>query len=301
MKNFNPSKKYIAYLIILNLVFCYNLLGQSNSIPTINQQKSHILKSKINNLTYYLNVSLPKHYSENDTSQYPVLYMLDGNWAFPIAHVARTSVDIFGGLENVIIVGIEYEWDKSFTPWWTNRWQDFTPTKDSINDENPEWSKIVGLPGGSLTSGGAPVFLNVIKNEIIPFIDEEYKTSLDRGISGHSLGGLFVSYCLFTNPDLFKKYGINSPSLWWDNKEILNIEKSYSDSHSALEADVFISVGGLESKTMISGVEELVDTLQSRNYQGLQITSHVFEGEDHISVMPAMISRTIKVLYSTEK
>jgi predicted alpha/beta superfamily hydrolase len=39
-------------------------------------------------------------------------------------------------------------------------------------------------------------FLNLLKTEIIPFVDKNYKTNSDRGIAGSSLGGLFTAYRL---------------------------------------------------------------------------------------------------------
>jgi predicted alpha/beta superfamily hydrolase len=207
---------------------------------------------------------------------------------------------MFGRLEDVIIVGIEYEWQQSLTPWMTSRWKDFTPTTDSTSDENPAYKKAFGLPDGSLTSGNASVFLTVMRNEIIPFIDKEYKTTANRGISGHSLGGLFVSYCLFSAPKLFNRYGINSPSLWWDNKEMFNIEKSFSEQHKILPVNIFMSVGSLEGKLMTPVMTEFADTLRSRNYNGLHLTTHIFEDETHTSVVPAMISRTLMVLYGVK-
>jgi hypothetical protein len=44
-----------------------------------------------------------------------------------------------------------------------------------------------------------------------------------------------------------------------------------------------------------------VDTLRIRNYNGLSLTTHIFEDEDHMSVMPANISRTLKVFYGKKE
>ncbi|TVP44877.1 MAG: alpha/beta hydrolase [Mongoliibacter sp.] len=301
MKIYTTNIKNIAFLILISAVSSYKLLAQTNSSPTINKQQSHVLKSTINGHTYNLNISLPQNYSINDTTHYPIFLILDGNFSFPIAHASRTIMDMFGELENIIIVGIGYEWEESFIPWQTDRWTDFTPTKDSITDENPVFRETFELPSGSLVSGGAATFFDVIKNEIIPFVDKEYKTTTDRGISGHSMGGLFVSYCLLSNPGFFSKYGINSPSLWWDNKVMFDIEKSYSENQTELSAKVFMSVGGLEAKSMVLAINEFTDTLRSKNYNGLHLTTHVFENETHTSVIAAMINRTLKILYSPEK
>jgi predicted alpha/beta superfamily hydrolase len=144
-------------IVLLILTGTYKSIGQTSEIPVINQNEESILNSKISKTTYHLNVSLPQHYSSKDTIHYPVLYFLDGGLAFPIAHAARTSLDLFGELENVIIVGIEYDWEKSYTPWMTKRWKDYTPTKDTAFDASPGYIKAFGLNEGALSSV-APLF-----------------------------------------------------------------------------------------------------------------------------------------------
>lgn len=280
-------------ILLFILMGTYNSFGQTNEIPVINQKEENTLTSKINNTKYHLSVSLPQHYSSKDTTHYPVLYILDGGLAFPIAHAARTSLDLFGDLENIIIVGIEYDWEKSYTPWMTKRWKDYTPTKDTAFDANPGYRKAFGLNEGELSSGGAPVFINVLKKEIIPFIEKKYKTTTDRGISGHSYGGLFAAYCLFSDLKLFNRYGINSPSLWWDKKVMFKIEKKFSEQNQSLPVNIFMSVGSLEGQSMTPVMTAFADTLKSRNYNQLNLTTHIFDEETHMSVVPAMISRTL--------
>lgn len=301
MKNYVSNAKKFTVLILFLVISTYELIGQTNSIITINQKQELILESKINGTTYHLYISLPQHYSSKDTTHYPVLYLLDGGWTFPIAHAARNAVDAVGDMENIIIVGIEYEWEQSLTPFFTGRWKDFTPSKDAKTDENPYFRKSLGLPEGSLSSGGGPVFLNVMRKEIIPFIEKEYKTNSDRGISGHSFGGLFASYCLLSAPNLFNRYGINSPSFWWNNNEMLTIEKIFSEHNQSLPVQIFMSCGSLEGELMAPIMTAFADSLRSRNYKGLNLTTHIFEDETHLSVIPAMISRTLRVLYSAKK
>jgi predicted alpha/beta superfamily hydrolase len=294
-----------TYLKIYFSTFLFCLasavLAQSTTAPTINQKQEHVVKSKINNNTYHLSVSLPMHYAAKDTTRYPVLYLLDGGLNFPIAHAARMAMDMTGELEQFIIVGIEYEWEKSLQPWMILRWKDFTHSKVIGADTNKAFLRLVDLKKGDLLSGGANNFINVLQKEIIPFIENQYNTNNDRGISGHSLGGLFASYCLFTQQNLFQRYGINSPSLWWNKREMFFIEKEFSEKNTALPARVFMSVGSLEGASMTPLMVAFADSLLTRNYTGLNLSSHVFESETHMSVLPAMISRTIKVLYGKNK
>lgn len=297
-------KKAPQNLALLTLflfsVFSIPSIGQ-HPIPIINQQQQHAITSKITGVNYQLSVSLPMHYTESDSQTYAVLYLLDGNYTFPTAHATRTGIDIFGGLDNIIIVGIGYTWEQSLQPWFANRWADFTPTSSTSIDTASTVLSSFGLNKGDLKSGGADAFIEVLKKEIIPLIDKNYKTNADRGISGHSLGGLFAGYCLVKEPTLFQRYGILSPSFWWDGGGVLAMEEKYSTQNQALHVKVFMSVGSLENPNMVSTMRAFSDTLKSRNYTGFQLTTQVFEEEDHMSVIPASISRMLKVLYPSEK
>jgi predicted alpha/beta superfamily hydrolase len=290
-----------SFLILVIAGFL--MLGESGiqaqtSDMVINQKQEHILKSKINGNTYHLYVSLPMHYSPLDTMHYSVLYMLDGNYWFPVAHSARYLLDFGNEIEQVIIVGIGYNWEYSIEPMFYSRMTDYLPFKDISFDTSSYWKSFVG--GRTLSSGGGPAFLNVLRKEIIPFIDNQYKTNHDRGIFGHSGGGLFSAYCLFTATDIFQRFGIFSPSLWLKNNEMFKMEKSFSKQHNTLNAKVFMAVGGLEG-FMVTDMTAFADSLKRHNYKGLILTKHIFEDEDHLSVYPAILSRGLRVLYGNMK
>jgi predicted alpha/beta superfamily hydrolase len=140
-----------------------------------------------------------------------------------------------------------------------------------------------------------------MKNEIIPFVEKKYKTNGDRGIAGHSLGGLFTAYCLLSEPDLFHRYGINSPSFWWDKNKMFEMEKAFSEKNKNLNAQVFISVGSREGESMVPKMTAFADSLKIHNYNGLILTSQIFDNETHFSVLPSSISRTLRVLYGVKR
>jgi len=290
-----------AVPLLLAIAFGTKSAAQARPVPTINQQKKHEIKSKINGHVYPVFVSLPKNYSKTDTVHYPVFYILDGNSGFPVAHAARQMLDLVGAIEDIIIVGIGYEWDKSYQPWFTTRWNDLTPTADTKADTSQQYLGALSLPKGSLNSGGTERFITILKTEIISFVQKEYKANEDRGLYGHSLGGLFAAYCLLKEPGLFRRYAISSPSVWWDNRKILDIEKSFSANNQGLNAQVFLSVGSLEGDMMVSGMNALGDALKSHSYNGLSLTTQVFDGETHFSVFSSSVSKAIRVLYPVKR
>jgi hypothetical protein len=60
-------------------------------------------------------------------------------------------------------------------------------------------------------------------------------------------------------------------------------------------------VSSLEGQSMTPIMAAFADTLKSRNYKGLNLTTHVFDEETYGSVVSAMISRKLRVLYGSKK
>jgi predicted alpha/beta superfamily hydrolase len=282
----------IVAIILLNVTLS---AGQNSSSTALPGAKQHIIKSSFNSKTYRLDVLLPKNYKALDTVHYPVLYVLDGKYSFTSFYSIRAVLDLGKEISNVIIVAIDGN-NLSETDWMGNRFNDFTPS--NIPQADSVWSKMFNLPYGTLKSGGASSFLSTIQKDIIPFIDKRYKTNSNRGLFGHSLGGLFVGYCLLSKPDLFQKYSMNSPSFWWNNGEMLTLENAFAKRNPNLSAsDIFISVGAFEGSMMISPVTHFADSLKA-HYAGLKITSQIFDAETHLSVVPTASCRTLKAFYN---
>ncbi len=279
---------------ILSLVLIAPINAQGAPPVTLTGTQQYDLKSTVNGREYRLYVAPPVGYVKGDTTRHPVLYLLDGHFAFPAAVAAREYMGLFRELEDVIIVGIG-EGDYNFTSWFIDRWRDYTPSADPATDSVS--AKQYKLAAETVRSGGGRDFLQVLRNDLIPFIDTAYRTTGDRGLSGHSLGGLFTAYVLFTAPDLFQRYGINSPSLWWNDSEMFKTESAFAAANKKLPKRVLLTVGANEGASMVPPMAKFASVVGSRGYQGLVMDTVVFQGETHTSVGPAMMSRTLRVLY----
>jgi predicted alpha/beta superfamily hydrolase len=181
-------------------------------------EHDHSIASKIMERDYQLYISFPSGYSTKDTISYPVLYVLDGSRSFQIFNPINKRFSSIGKIKDVIVVGIGSGLDAQ--SWAINRYFDYTISVDTLSERKAD--KKYGVPKGTVKTGGAGRFLESIKNEIVPYIDKHYKTNNDRGITGHSLGGLFTAFCLINSDGYFTRFGINSPSLYWDDDEFLN-------------------------------------------------------------------------------
>lgn len=252
--------------------------------------------SVVNGQNYRVFVALPPNYSNKDTIHYKTLYVLDGNDHWPLVVQSHRLIQAgFMGNRSpdwpeYIIVGIGYPAE---TYWNTMpfRAPDYTPTQNVMED-----SVLIKPFGVNRRTGGATEFLQVIKNEIIPFIDRTFLTNDDRGIIGHSLGAGFVAFALFKEPTLFNKYALLSPNFWRDNNFLISEESEFAKKNKQLPKRIFIARGAVETNAITNSTPQMIDSLRSHGYVGLDLQTYIFPEEKHFSVIPAAISRSLQVL-----
>lgn len=274
-------KKYRIIVIWFILGFTFSFCNAQDREQTtiagkdsalLFRKEVRIVHSDIMDDNFRIEVSLPAVYYRSDTT-FPVLFSTDANRNFGIIS------DLVNGLSfpinyipYTVVVGIGYPIN-GLEEWGARRHNDLTPSYDSIRSENwyKNLKKISGRGDLNVKSGQADKFLLFIQQELIPFIEKEYKVSkANRGIAGFSLGGLFSIYAMLKSPETFKYYFAGSPSLWWDDEIILKNEKMYANNHDDLDVRLYMSVGEFESTDMIEGMKKMEEQLKSRNYLNLQ-------------------------------
>lgn len=288
----NRMKK-IAFSFFL-AVTAFTLFAQTAEPAKLYGAVSYDIPSKITNSSIRISVSLPQGYDQNANKKYPVLYVLDAFYSFPLMHELNKMMA--GEIEPVIIVGIGDD-RMSIPEWIISRYPilsfDNSPYEDSFHVAN----LLKGAPV-KLHSGDGEMYYNVIKNEIIPFIETHYRTNEDRGLTGHSLSGLFTSRVMFSDHGYFTRFGINSAPLFVKDDETLNLERKFYQSKKELKGRVFISAAALEGKNLFEKrASHLANALRSRKYKNLKLEFVVFQNESHVSVLGAMSSRTLYALY----
>ncbi len=283
-------------IIRITIGFLVMFLHEKGAVGQATQQTETkmVVTSSFNAKNYVLHISLPAFYSADSDTRYSVLYVLDGNYSFASFHSLRQILDMGNEIEEVIIVAIGDE-TNTFKDWLANRHNDFTTSQ--LAQADAMFDKFFKMPEGTLHSGGADLFLKTLKTDIMKRIEKAYRTNGDNGLSGHSLGGLFAGYCLLVEPDLFSRYGINSPSFWWDPHQLKNLQTAFAKAGPGKKTNIFISAGKLEGEMMLAPIASFNEALRLQNDSNLKINYHIFDDETHLSVVPACSSRTLKVLY----
>jgi len=233
-----------------------------------------------------LNVYLPEGYTKNDTIKYPVIYLLDGSADEDFIHVVGlVQYETFSWIDRIpksIVVGIAT----------VDRKRDFTfPT--SIEEDKKR------LP----TTGGSQKFIDFVSKELQPYIEKNYKGNRSKTIIGQSLGGLLATEILFTQPTLFNKYIIISPSLWWDNASILKQNPRILDADFLSKIDIYIGVGkeGLAptKNPHVMEVEAniLADKLKYTKSKNVKTYFDYMPEEDHATSSHPALFNAFRLLY----
>lgn len=217
---------------------------------------------------------------------YPVIYALDGNATFAtLADAVRLQTRSPHGFDPAIVVAIGAEGDKPFDN--AGRVRDFTTPA--------EISRLPVPPSGEESwdnHGSADAFARVIDEDIKPLIAARYPVDAGRlTLFGHSLGGFFTLHCAFSRPESFSAFFAGSPSIWWGGQELLGRTGAFQERLAGLEKKprLAIGFGGGEVDGMLADGRALAKQLEAM--AGLDFTYREFEGEEHISVLPAILGR----------
>lgn len=259
--------KVIPFSLAIILGLFINIVAKAQTISTnpldliITGTEVQFFKSELNNKDYKLYINLPENYKENPDKTYPVFYKLDGQWSFSSVVNSYHGHRYDGMVPELIIVGISYAGENA--DYGALRGNDFTPTVQEFVSN----------------SGGAELFKQVLKEEIIPLIDKNYRSSkTERALAGTSLGGLFTHYVLFSEPDLFNAYLITNPSFWWDNDYSFKQEVNYSKQYNKIDARVMYVSGEIDA---VDDVKRMVNQIEGHKYEDLSIKKEIVKNVGH--------------------
>ncbi len=223
--------------------------------PALTQEFA--IQSTANGATYNIKVGLPANY-DTSVEKYASIYVLDGKENFEFVSNQCKEISDQLAVPNVVVISIGWGQDRSI---------DYTPSKVSS------------------VTGGGPEFLDLIKTQLIPAIEERYRVDTTRNsrvILGHSYGGLFGAYAFSAHNSLFGNYLLLSPSLWFDDLITLQFEKDNREKNNSREQLVFMGLGEAENAgRMQAPFEAFYQTLRDK-YVHFKVEKNKEENLDHV-------------------
>jgi hypothetical protein len=246
----------------------------------------------------------------------PVVVMADPWAAFGTAVEILRLFRLAQMVPDMVVVGVGYR-SAAMDDIVRLRTRDLTPTVDAgrVSESQPE-----------SMMGAADRFLAFLRDEVAPWLAGRHGADPgDATFVGYSLGGLFATHVLLTDPGAFRRYAIGSPSLWWDDGVTFATEEAYAAANADLRARVHLSVGGLETLAgrrrfveqlapepraaaeaedaedppvdMVADMQRMAAALRGRGYPSLELESEVLADEYHETAAPQALSRAVRWLY----
>jgi len=258
-------KRFSRFANICLLLFVSAVVTQAQHVPG----KRDSLYSGILNENRVFQVSLPNGYQPGSSEKYEVMYILDEGNINLIAPI-QTFTEQEGYMPPLILVAVHN----------VDRNRDFLPTNAPA------------IP----TSGKADKFLSFFKNELIPYINKTYPTNGSNILYGHSFGGVFSTYALLTEPQLFDYYLAVDPSYWWNNEFMNKLAAQKINQPLPSHKSIFIT--GREGQGFAGmGLPGMDSVLKSKAPSELNWKIVAYPNETHGSVRLKSIYDGLRFFY----
>jgi uncharacterized protein len=228
-------------------------------------------------------------------SQYPVVYVLDGQVFFEEIKgiLNRLSKETGKSTANeMIVVGIGNIWQRD---------RDYSPTHVASSP---------GVdPQACAVSGGGEKFIQFLEKELFPYVQSKYPASPVRLLIGHSMGGLEAMNILLKHPGMFDYYAVIDPGMWWDNQKLLTESKKILANRTFEKTTLFLAVAnpkGLdmnvsqiktdtsEKTALIRPSLTLVDYVRQNQQNKLRFDWNYYKDYDHMTVPAPAIYDALK-------
>lgn len=260
-----------------------------NSFASLGQVSDYGCKTESLNLLskdgqeYLIKVTLPENYDSQ--KEYETLYYLDSWWLSELALGANAILNLSEKIEDIVLIGISL--NGNLKDWNIQRTMDFTPSEYNMGFEMKAGKGDNGITLNKQNTGGADIFIEFIETKIFKLIESNYPNiGENRTLLGHSYGGLFSFYTIQQKPQLFSNFIIISPSLWWNNSELLKKELFYAFEQSKSTNSIYLCYGNSESKLISKSNQEMDIILIGLEKENLDYKFKVFNETNHNSILP---------------
>ena len=262
--------KFVGFILIVFITHKLCLAQDPGQNLQIGTHK--VLHSDILNEDRNVYIFLPEGYS-NSGSKYPVLYNLySNNRDFHFNTGIVSGLSRMRIIPEMIVAAVDLG----------DGMRDLTPTK------SPDYGP---------TSGGAANYLKFLKDELIPYIEDNYRTQAERLFWSHSIGGLFGLYAFLSEPGLFTACLVSSPFFVYDQNEkyLIKNTESFLKKRSGQEGFIYICVG--DEPRLITQIEEFLGILEDKKTDGLKWIYDKMPNESHMSIIARSLTEGLRAKY----
>ena len=254
---------------------------------------THVLRRRDVDRRYQLWVAMPMGYRADASQPYPLVVCCDAPWTFGTAVDTTRILSMSRETPRCVVAGIAH---------------DTTDTREMLDLRAVDYTvtpaeapPMTGIRAPAAETGQAEPFRQWLAGDVMPLLYDRYHVGEPTYV-GHSFTALFGLHVLFNAPDMFARYLLASPSVWWDREEqgdgvMFRLEAEHAAAGGDPAVKVFMSMGEHETDEY-SPQARFHDQFSARGYRNIDLTWHVFPGENHNTVVGPAVSRGLRALYA---
>jgi predicted alpha/beta superfamily hydrolase len=259
-------------LLTLFLLGATQLIAQV--IPEIETIKIH---SKELNQDREIYIYKPYYYDEYFLKHYDVMFVFDAHRKeyFNLANSLSYFIDKNDVNGEFIVVGIPANLKLDDY----NRNDDFLP-KPVYDEQNFFYGQ-----------ANQKAFMEYVSNEVIPYIDNNYRTLKNRLAVGHSLGASFILSTLIQKPETFDNFIAVSPNFSYDRQRLANEFINFNFNKLKSQKFIYLSHADEDNywRSWKPSRDKVYNHLNETKTQKIKYNISSFPDYDHLySFLPAL-------------
>lgn len=250
--------------------FKYLLLTLLVSVSLYPQKTLQDVPSRVFNDTQVVTIVTPPSYDKNEDKSYPLLVVLDGEYLVDPFEGILSYTSYWDDLPEVIIVGINHEGVEN-------------------REYNTQTYESTGLPEGQ-----GDQFYQFVSNELIAYMEKNYRVAPFRIVAGHNLTAGFLNFFLYRDKPVFNAYISYSP--------VLPLEMETRVANALQDVDKRTYYYLATASGDVKSIKKKIDTLNT-NIRGvenpkLNYKFEEFEGASHYSLVALGIPNSLYFIFS---
>lgn len=250
---------------------------------------------------------------ETPEAGWPALWLLDGNAVIGTAVDAMRAQAFWPTGTNIgwgALIAIGYPTDAPYDSF-RRSWDLGPPPGQTYPPFHPD--------GPEVKTGGGAEMARFLLEDVTDFLAG--KLSLDttkQALFGHSFGGLFALWLMFTRPDAFSIWIAASPAITWEDSFLLGHLERFTAPENVRR--VHLSAGEWEGDQLApfqdfgpDAADRKVKAAQTRTVaaaqdfaqiladRGINAGFEIYPDETHMSVLPIAINRAIRWAFALDE
>lgn len=270
-------KRYTFFVLLFAFISCTSQAQTSEPYIVKNARVHKVPSTIVPNQIYEIRVALPADYETAPDKEYPIIVVLDGQWNFTLTSDIAGKLAYDGMIPEAITVGITWGGEGDIP--------DLLRFRDFLRPEIPF------LP----MSGGAALFLESLTQELVPYVENNYRVNDKRVLLGVSLGGLFTSYAMVEKPGYFDGYIAIAGSYFADGLYLDGKLATMAGTKVLKDVRSYLSVGSLDGNE--AHVETFNNAVKAANLKGFKHTYKVINDVGHAGVEGIAYTRGLQYVF----